>query len=201
MRAFRITLTIAITALFAVGLAGLAEGAPKGKKKGKETTRPAEVSRSNKPPSAYHVFLETPKDKANLDKKGLEEAKKALGAAFVRPGYVLDSPEENAPTDHDELAKWLRDKDRTGLRLDVVIDPLKESMEGENKRFDASVRATVYTYPSGWLIMSTSGSAAAVSDGWSSDEDLKKSAIAAAMAGMVENVAAYLTKKPVPIDR
>src|SRR5688572_21244090 len=97
-------------AILSVALAGLALA---GKKKGKSSTsRPAEVSRSSKPPSAYHVFLTEPKDNAKAGADLLKSAVGSMSTLFTRPGYIVDSPTEKAPTDSSELAKWLRDKDR-----------------------------------------------------------------------------------------
>jgi hypothetical protein len=195
-----LALSGALSALIAVSFSS--DAAAGAKKKGKSSgPRPSEVSRSGKAPTAYHVFLEVPKDSAKAGAAVAESAKKALSTSFTRPGYVIDTPEEKSPKDHDELAKWLRDKDRTGLRLDAVVESIKESKDGGSKRYDATVRATVFTYPSGWLIMSTSGSAGSISDGFTSDADLKAMAVEAAVNGLVENIAAYLAKKPVPTDR
>jgi hypothetical protein len=186
---------VAALLAFAAGNAALA-GSKKAPKKS-----PAAQSRSSKAPSAYHVFLTDAKDNTKSDSKIVASAKDALAKSFTRPGYVIDTPEEKAPSAADELARWLRDKTRTGLKLEVAIDSFKESEEDGEKRFDATVKAAVFTYPSGWLIMSTTGSGAAINDGLSSDAELKQAALSAAISGMVENVTAFLIKKPVPIDR
>jgi hypothetical protein len=197
----RVALTVGFFSLFALALSGAAlAGSSKSKSKTKSTA-PAALPRSTKPPSAYHIFLTEAKDNTKSEKKVVLSAKEALSKAFTRDGYVIDAPSEKTPSNADELAKWLRDKDRTGIRLEMAIDSFKESEDGGETRFDATVKAAVFTYPSGWLIMSTTGSGAAINDGLSSDIELKQAALAAAISGMVENVAAYLKKKPVPIDR
>jgi hypothetical protein len=169
-------------------------------KKGKGPA-PSTISRSNKAPSAYHLFLTPAKDSAKAGTSTVKLAGEALNKAFAKPGYVIDTPAEGAPKESDELAKWLRNKDRTGLKLDITIESLKESEQDGNTRFDAKIKATVFTSPSGWLVMSTTGEAGALSDGMMLDKDLQEAAVEAAVNALVDNVTNYLTKKPVPIDK
>lgn len=171
-------------------------------KKGKKGPAPAEISRSNKAPSAYHLFLTPAKDNAKAGEFAIKVTGQSISKAFTRPGYIIDTPAEGAPKDSTELAKWLRDKDRTGLKFDLTLESLTETKDKEgNTLFNAKVKATVFTSPSGWMVMSTSGEAGAVSDGMMLDKDLQEAAINAAVGTLVENIANYLTKKPVPIDR
>jgi hypothetical protein len=189
-------IVVAMVALFTITGDASAGGKTK---KGKT---PATSSRSEKAPSAYHVFLETAKDSAKAGAGIVNVANKSLTIAFTRSGYVLDTQAEAAPKgSSDELAKWLRDKDRTGLKLDITIESIKESQDKGATRFDAKVKATVFTAPSGWLVMSTTAEAGALSDGLMLDKDLQEAAVEAAMNALVENIAKHLAKKPVPIDR
>jgi hypothetical protein len=193
-------LTAAVVAATALTFAGGAFAGGK-TKKGKGPA-PSTISRSSKAPTAYHVFLSPAKDSAKAGAGVVKVTSTTLATAFTRPGYILDTPAEAAPKDSsDELAKWLRDKDRTGLKLDITIESLKESQDNGSTRFDAKVKATVFTAPSGWLVMSTTGEAGALSDGMMLDKDLQEAAVEAAVNALVENVTNYLTKKPVPIDR
>jgi hypothetical protein len=199
MRFWKVTSAVIATVALATFTTGAFAG---GKTKKGKGPAPSTISRSTKAPSAYHVFLEPTKDGAKVGKEAVKVAGDTLTKAFTRPGYIIDTPAEAAPKGStDELAKWLRDKDRTGIKLDVTIESLKESQQDGNTRFDAKVKATVFTSPSGWLIMSTTGDAGALSDGMMLDKDLQEAAVEAAVNALVDNVANYLTKKPVPIDR
>jgi hypothetical protein len=187
----------------AVTIITFADGAFAGgkTKKGKGPA-PSAISRSSKAPSAYHVFLTPAKDGAKVGSGVVKVTNDTLNKAFTKPGYIVDVPAEAAPKgSSDELAKWLRDKDRTGLKLDITIESIKESQDNGSTRFDAKVKATVFTAPSGWLVMSTTGEAGALSDGLMLDKDLQEAAVEAAVNALVENVTNHLTKKPVPIDR
>lgn len=199
MRFWTITSAVIATATMLSFAGGAVAG---GKTKKGKGPAPSTISRSNKAPSAYHVFLEPAKDGAKAGAGVVKVTSATLNKAFTRPGYIIDTPAEAAPKgSSDELAKWLRDKDRTGLKLDITIESLKESEDNGATRFDAKVKATVFTAPSGWLVMSTTGEAGALSDGMMLDKDLQEAAVEAAVNALVENVANYLTKKPVPIDR
>jgi hypothetical protein len=198
MKLRTITSSFLAVAFLAVGIDFAVAGSKTKKGKG---PAPSTISRSTKAPSAYHVFLTPAKDSAKVGASGVKIATAALNKAFTKPGYIIDTPAESAPKESDALAKWLRDKDRTGLKLDITIESLKESQDEGNTRFDAKVKATVFTSPSGWLVMSTTGEAGALSDGMMLDKDLQEAAVEAAINALVDNVTNHLAKKPVPIDK
>ena len=199
MRFWNVTSAVVATVTMITFAGGAFAG---GKTKKGKGPAPSAISRSSKAPSAYHIFLTPAKDSAKAGAGVLKVTSETLTKSFTIPGYIIDVPAEAAPKDSsDELAKWLRDKDRTGLKLDITIESIKESQDDGSTRFDAKVKATVFTAPSGWLVMSTTGEAGALSDGMMLDKDLQEAAVEAAVKALVDNVTNHLTKKPVPIDR